>query len=31
MLRRHGEAVLAWPEAFESPRSRFGSPPPPER
>lgn len=25
ILRRHGEAVLAWPEAFESPTARFGS------
>jgi len=25
ILRIHGEAVLAWPEAFDMPRSRFGS------
>ena len=25
MLRIHGEAVLAWPEAFESPPARFGA------
>jgi lauroyl/myristoyl acyltransferase len=24
ILRRHGEAILAWPEALESPRARFG-------
>jgi lauroyl/myristoyl acyltransferase len=24
ILRRHGEAVLAWPEAFEVPTARFG-------
>lgn len=24
ILRRHGEAVLDWPEAFESPAARFG-------
>jgi hypothetical protein len=24
VLRRHGEAVLAWPEAFEVPTARFG-------
>jgi lauroyl/myristoyl acyltransferase len=24
MLRRHGEAVLAWPEEFDTPRSRWG-------
>jgi lauroyl/myristoyl acyltransferase len=24
ILRRHGEAVLAWPEALESPQARFG-------
>lgn len=24
MLRRHGEAVLAWPEAFDTPLARFG-------
>ena len=25
MLRRHGEAILAWPEALESPLARFGA------
>jgi lauroyl/myristoyl acyltransferase len=25
MLRRHEEAVLAWPEAFEAPMSRWGT------
>ncbi len=25
MLRRHGEAVLAWPEAVDSPLARWGS------
>jgi hypothetical protein len=24
ILLRHGEAVLAWPEAFEVPWARFG-------
>jgi lauroyl/myristoyl acyltransferase len=24
ILRRHGEAILAWPEALESPTARFG-------
>jgi lauroyl/myristoyl acyltransferase len=25
ILRRHGEAILDWPEALESPRARFGA------
>lgn len=26
ILRRHGEAVLAWPEALDNPRARWGVP-----